>query len=152
MYFFTVLYFFPLWTIGMTNNMKKVFKSTKSSPALILEPIKESDSNGKNKKVSCMVVMVVTGIMGCMPCRSGFPVKGQSHHIFFTYICFSAPPVVRFLHLLYCSITFATDLFSVLFFCKKQFVTQRQSNNFIRQQRILLRCTLYSVLTRHKIS
>jgi hypothetical protein len=58
----------------MTNNMKKVFKSTKSSPALILEPIKESDSNGKSKKISCMVavIAVVTGIMGCMPCREGF--------------------------------------------------------------------------------
>jgi hypothetical protein len=69
----------------MTNNMKKVFKSTKSSPALILEPIKESDSNGKNKKVSCMVA-VVMGIMGCMPRRRGFPVKGQSRHICFFHI------------------------------------------------------------------
>jgi hypothetical protein len=96
----------------MTNNMKKVFKSTKSSPALILEPIKESDPKGKNKKVSCMVVMVVTGIMGCMPCRTGFPVKGQSHHICFFYknlllcsSCCSFP-----IHLLYSTVVLLLPL------------------------------------------
>jgi hypothetical protein len=30
----------------MTTNMKKVFKSTKSSPALILEPIEELNPDG----------------------------------------------------------------------------------------------------------
>jgi hypothetical protein len=53
----------------MTTNMKKVFKSTKSSPALILEPIKELDPDGIEYFHTFIYVLVA----GRMHCTSSYP-------------------------------------------------------------------------------